>query len=114
MPVRVVVYEDNDDLRDSLVQTLKTDDTIDCCASYPNCEFVKEQMEVWRQCVILMDIDMPIVNGLEGVKIIRHNFPEIQVIMLTVFENDENIFTAICNGASGYLLKKTPPQKIIE
>jgi DNA-binding NarL/FixJ family response regulator len=61
-----------------------------------------------------MDIDMPRVNGLEGLKLIRANAPETLVLMLTVFEDEKNIFEAILYGASGYLLKRTPPAKILE
>ena len=114
MSLKVIVYEDNDELRESLVQILENEEGIELCAAYSNCEFVKEQMEGWKPDVVLMDIEMPIVNGLEGVKIISKNFPSLPVIMLTIFEDDKNIFEAICNGASGYLLKKTSPEKIID
>jgi DNA-binding NarL/FixJ family response regulator len=114
MSLKVILYEDNDELRESLVQILGAEESIEVCASYSNCELVREQMEVWKPDVVLMDIEMPVVNGLEGVKIISQNFPLLPVIMLTIFEDDKNIFEAICNGASGYLLKKSSPEKIID
>ena len=61
-----------------------------------------------------MDIEMAGVNGIEGLKIIRKNFPEVNVLMLTVFEDNDRVFEAICAGATGYLLKKTPPIKILD
>ena len=64
--------------------------------------------------VILMDIDMPILNGIEATEIIKNKYPHIKVIMLTVFDNDENIFNAIKAGADGYLLKETKAEKIHE
>ncbi|HYV91629.1 MAG TPA: response regulator transcription factor [Chitinophagales bacterium] len=114
MPIKVIIYEDNDDLRDSLSQTLEEAKGLELLTAFPNCEFVKEHVEVYKPDVVLMDIDMPVVNGLQGVKIISQNFPALPVIMLTVFEDDKNIFEAICNGATGYLLKKSSPEKIID
>jgi len=114
MSLKVIIYEDNDELRESLAQILESEPDIEICAAYSNCELVKEQMEVWKPDVVLMDIEMPVLNGLEGVKIISQHFPFLPVIMLTIFEDDKNIFEAICNGASGYLLKKSSPEKIID
>jgi DNA-binding NarL/FixJ family response regulator len=113
VPIKVIIYEDNDDLRDSLSQTIENTKGLELQNAFPNCEFVKEHMQVYQPDVVLMDIDMPVVNGLEGVKIISQEFPALPVIMLTIFEDDKNIFEAICNGASGYLLKKSSPEKII-
>src|SRR6188508_2791341 len=64
--------------------------------------------------VVLMDIQMPGINGIEGVKIINENFPEIKIIMQTVVEDDDKIFASICNGASGYLLKNTTPSRLLQ
>jgi DNA-binding NarL/FixJ family response regulator len=63
---------------------------------------------------VLMDIDMPVVNGLQGLAIVRKHFPEVHVLMLTVFDDNEHIFEAICAGAVGYLLKRTQPARLIE
>src|SRR5690554_6696283 len=64
--------------------------------------------------VILMDIDMPGITGLEGLKIIRKQNPDVSILMLTVFDDNKHIFEALLNGANGYLLKKTPPAKLLE
>lgn len=64
--------------------------------------------------VVLMDIEMPGISGIEGVKLIRENFPTIHVLMQTVFHDDENIFNAVCAGASGYILKSTSPANYVE
>jgi DNA-binding NarL/FixJ family response regulator len=82
--------------------------------SFSNCSDVVSQMETFAPKVVLMDIQMPVVNGLEGVKLIKQHFPHIYVIMQTVFEDDDAIFNAILNGASGYILKRSSPQKLVD
>ena len=79
--------------------------------AFPNCAQIEEQMRTEKPNVVLMDIQMPGVNGLKGLDIIRSIPLDIKVIMLTVFEDNQHIFDAICRGANGYLLKHaTPPQ----
>jgi DNA-binding NarL/FixJ family response regulator len=86
----------------------------DVLGAFPNCKDVQKQIESLQPEVVLMDIDMPIKNGIEGLKYIHKHFPNINVIMLTVFETNEFIFEAICAGAVGYLLKKSSPIEIIK
>ena len=83
-------------------------------ASYKNCNNVSEEVEKWSPDVILMDINMPGTDGLEGLKKIREVNAEVKVLMLTVFDDNKNVFEALRNGANGYLLKKTPPAKLLE
>ena len=83
-------------------------------ASYKNCNNVAEEVEKWSPDVILMDINMPGTDGLEGLKKIREVNAEVKVLMLTVFDDNKNVFEALRNGANGYLLKKTPPAKLLE
>ncbi len=85
-----------------------------CAGSYDNCTNVVEIIKNTLPDVVLMDIDMPEVDGIEGLKLIRSHAPSVLVIMQTVFENNEKIFEAIRAGAHGYFLKKTPAQKLIE
>lgn len=113
MPLKVLIYEDNNDLRETLQQMLELAEGIEFLAGFPNCNEVKYQMEVYHPDVILMDIDMPGINGIDGTAIVKQFFPDVQVLMLTVFEEEDKIFDAICAGANGYLLKHTPPEKII-
>jgi len=82
--------------------------------AFENCGHVVEDVETLLPDVVLMDIDMPRVNGIEGLKRIRQHAPTVLIIMQTVFEDDEKIFKAIRAGAHGYFLKKTPPSKLIE
>lgn len=114
MPIRLVIYEDNRDLRETLLLVLGSDPELEVLAAFENCVDVQHHMSVYRPDVVLMDIDMPEVNGIEGTTIIKTHFPEIQVLMLTVFEEADHIFDAICAGANGYLLKKTSPDQLLK
>jgi DNA-binding NarL/FixJ family response regulator len=112
--IKIVVYEDNPDLRESLTVLLKGSMGFDLVGAFINCEKVIEQMQELSPDVVLMDIDMPIANGLKGLKDIKKTAPSVNVLMFTVFEDNESIFDAICSGAVGYLLKRTPPARLLE
>lgn len=112
--IRVLIYEDNKDLSDSFSALLRGTEGFALAGAFPNCTNIVEQLELLNPNVVLMDIDMPYTNGIEGLKLIQSNAPSTLVLMLTVFEDEKNIFDAILNGASGYLLKRTPPAKILE
>jgi DNA-binding NarL/FixJ family response regulator len=114
METSVVVYEDNALLREGIAGLVASSPLLRLAGAFESCTNVTEDMKRLMPDVVLMDIDLPGINGIEGLKLIRKNFPHIHVIMLTVFEDDTNIFNAICEGATGYLLKKTPPDKIPE
>lgn len=113
-PIKVIVFEDQPDLRDSLISLLEDCEDIECCGAWENCSDAEHIVGVYQPAIVLMDIDMPVMNGIEGTKILSNKFPGLLVIMLTVFDDDENIFNAICAGASGYILKKSAPEKIIQ
>lgn len=112
--IRVLIYEDNKGRQDALQLLLVHTPDMECVGIYENCAHAVD--EVLQACpdVVLMDIDMPKVNGIEGLRLIRQHAPDVLVIMQTVFENEEKIFEAIRNGAHGYILKKTPSQRLIE
>lgn len=114
MPVHVIIYEDNNFLRESLSSLITKAEGFELCGAYENCNEVEAQVDVLKPDVVLMDIEMAGVNGIEGLKIIRKKFPDVNVLMLTVFEDNDRVFEAICAGATGYLLKKTPPAKILD
>ena len=82
--------------------------------AFKNCSNIAFEVGSYKPDVILMDIDMPGVNGLEGLKIVRQINTEVSILMLTVFDDNKNIFEALMNGANGYILKKTPPAKLLE
>jgi DNA-binding NarL/FixJ family response regulator len=114
MLIRIMIFEDNDKLRDSLAYLLKSMEGYEVTGDYNNCSGADTLVRVYRPDVVLMDIDMPRVSGIEGVKLIKEARPETCVIMYTIFEDDKKLFDCLCAGANGYLLKKTPPQKLFD
>ena len=112
--IKVIYYEDNSNLREGISFLIQSTPQLDLLATFSNADTVKVDTEELKPDVILMDIDMPGTNGIDAVAIVKAVSPATQVIMLTVFDNEEKIFNAIRNGASGYLLKHTPPSEIIE
>ena len=112
--IKVAVFEDRPELREGLADLLTSAAEIKFCGAWENCDHVQRLMQQHQPDVVLMDIEMPGVNGLQGLQIIKKISPQINVVILTVFENSENLFSALCLGANGYLLKSTPPLKIIE
>jgi DNA-binding NarL/FixJ family response regulator len=113
-PIEVLIYEDNNDMREGLAQLIQRTPEFKLGGSYPDCMSAEAQVKKMQPDVILMDIDMPGINGIQAVKIIRHFDLDVQVLMLTVFDTNDKIFEALCAGASGYLLKKSAPSKIID
>ena len=109
-----MIFEDNDRLRDSLVYLLKSSSGYEISGDHSNCLEAESLMRVYKPDVVLMDIDMPGESGIVGVRKIKETRPQTAVIMYTVFEDDEKLFQCLCAGANGYLLKKTPPQKLFE
>ncbi len=110
--IRTILYEDNENLRNSLSSLFHWQNEIELVAAMPDATSVMVDIQECKPDVVLMDIDMPVMNGIEALKKIRKQYNDLPVIMLTVFEDNENIFNAICAGASGYLLKKNFDQII--
>ncbi|MEZ4802823.1 MAG: response regulator transcription factor [Gelidibacter sp.] len=111
---KVCIFEDNRHLRESLELLLQVSDGFECVGAYANCNDLLEVISENDAAICLMDIEMPGINGIEATKIIKSKFPKIHVLIQTVFSNDDSIFQAICAGASGYLLKTTPPELYVE
>lgn len=114
MKTKVTIYEDNDLLRESLTYLIKGADSLEFSGAYPDCRNILEECETNQPDVILMDIDMPYISGIDATRLVKDKFPAIEIMMLTVFEDRDKIFDALRAGASGYLLKKTSSVKIIE
>ena len=114
MATSLVIYEDNVRLRESLELLLSGDSGFTVTGAFSNCTGVVDQMETLAPELVIMDIDMPEMSGIEGVRRIKSRFPDIKVVMFTVFDDDSRIFDCICNGADGYLLKNTSPLNLIK
>lgn len=112
--IRMYIYEDDEDLRDGLSQFLSFTGAFNIVCSFGNCDTIQNDLDATDIDVVLMDIDMPGTNGIEGIKLAKAIRPNVHILVFTVFDDDQKIFDAICAGADGYLLKKTPPEKIIE
>ena len=114
LDIQVAIYEDNNALRESLTFLIKGSDILTFVGAYPDCSDILENCEAKRPDVILMDIEMPGISGIDATRLVKEKYPEINVLILTVFENRDKIFDALRAGATGYLLKKSTTIQIIE
>lgn len=114
MDIKVAIYEDNDALRETLSHLIKGSGLLTFAGAYPDCRNILGNCANDRPDVIVMDIEMPGCSGIEATQIVKDHFPEINVMMLTVFEDRDKIFDALRAGATGYLLKKSSAIQIIE
>ncbi|MFZ6012131.1 MAG: response regulator [Bacteroidota bacterium] len=114
MPIKVLLYEDNQQLRESVGALISLTEDFKLVGSFGEVTQVEPQVKSLSPDVILMDIDMPAVNGIEAVKKIRSFNKDVHIIMLTVFDDNQHVLDAICAGASGYLLKKYLPEKLVD
>jgi DNA-binding NarL/FixJ family response regulator len=112
MPVRVLLYDDHEALRQSMQTLIQEEPDLQLLAAMPNAETVETDIRELKPDVVLMDIDMPAVNGVSAVRRIRQIDASLPIIMLTVFDDNENIFNAVCAGASGYILKRYATEEI--
>src|SRR5579885_1770100 len=111
--IKIIYYDDNQDLINGIRFLLNTIPEFKLLATFNNAETIKIDVEELHPDVILMDIDMPGINGVNAVSIVKTLFPEVHIIMFTVFEDEEKIFQSISNGANGYLLKSSSPDEIV-
>ena len=114
MATKILVYDDNRGRQEALQLLIESSGDMEFVGARENCNHVEADVMDMQPDVVLMDIDMPGTNGIEGLKRLKKQAPEVFIIMQTVFEDDEKIFTAIHAGAHGYFLKKTKPDKLIE
>lgn len=110
-PIRVAIIEDHDDFREGLVHVLNFTEGFTCAGSFSSVEDAAADLP--EADVLLLDIHLPGKSGTEGIAELKRLMPSAYIIMLTVFDDDENVFRAIVNGADGYILKKTPPAQVL-
>ena len=114
MILNVAIFDDDQIRREGLRLLIDSTEGMQCTGIYENCKNAVEATKTSKPDVILMDINMPFVNGIEGVIEIKKVYSDIKILIQTIFEDDAKIFAAICAGADGYILKKTSPSKLIE
>src|SRR5437867_8182556 len=112
--IKVAIVEDQRDNRESLASLIKYTDGYQCTGSYRSMEEALEKIRFDLPNIMLVDIGLPGMNGIKGIRLLKESWPEILLLMLTVYEDDEMIFDALCAGACGYLLKKTPPARLLD
>lgn len=111
--LRVTIFEDNRSLREGLFQLINGSEGFTCGGAFANCLNIVDDIAKSSPDVILMDIEMPGISGIEAVKLAKEKFPEVRILMETIFDDNDKIFNSICNGAEGYILKNTPPVQIL-
>ena len=112
--ITVAIIEDERDIRECLSVLVNGTPGYSCTGSFRTMEEAVEKIPMRLPDVVLSDIGLPGMSGIEGVRILKGRFPQLLVLMLTVYDDDERIFDAMCAGACGYLLKKTPPGRLLE
>jgi len=112
--IKTAVVEDMREIRDGLATLINFTEGFRCTGSYPSMEDALARLPGNIPDVLLSDIGLPGMNGIEGIRILKERYPQMQILMLTVYDDDDRIFDALCAGASGYLLKRTPPAKLLD
>ena len=112
--IKVAIFEDNRSLREGLTAMIGGTPGYHCVGAFPNCNNLIKNISQTKPDVILMDIEMPGINGIEAVAMIKEEFPDMKILMETIFDDDEKIFNSICAGAEGYILKHTSPAEILQ
>src|SRR6476620_9317148 len=112
--IRICIFEDNTQLRESLFNLVDTSDGFVCVGAFANCEDVISKVSSVRPDVILMDIQLPGISGIDAVRFVKEKFSGVKILIETIFEDDEKVFQSICNGAEGYILKNTPPEEMLD
>ncbi len=113
-PIRVAIVEDREEIRFGLSRLIGGAEGFECTGSYRSMEEGLEELPKNLPDVVLNDIGLPKMSGIEGIKILKQKYPNLSILILSVYDDDDRIIDGICAGASGYLLKSTPMPKILE
>ncbi len=112
--INVIIVEDNDTIREGLAALINGTEGFRCIATYSNCEGLLKHLEDLSPDILLMDIVLPGMSGIDGVRQIKQINPDLNILMLTIYGENDFVFEALCAGACGYLLKNTPPARLLE
>lgn len=112
--IDVIIVEDNDIIREGFSMLINGTEGYSCIGAYSNCEDFLDELDDKPVDVVLMDIGLPGMNGIEGLKKAKEKRSDIDILMLTIYEDSNMVFEALCAGACGYLVKKTPPSKLLD
>ncbi len=112
--IKVAIFEDNHNYRIGLYQLIHGSEGYECVGAFEDCLQMMEKLKTISPDIVLMDIELPGMNGIEAVRLLKEEYPAMKVLMQTIFEENEKIFQSILAGASGYILKNTPPAGILE
>ena len=112
--IKVAIFEDNQSLRLGLYHLVNGTEGYTCVGAFQDCAHLMQNIRDTAPDVVLMDIGMPGISGIEAVRILRKEYPELKILMQTIFEDTDKIFESILAGASGYILKNTSPSRILD
>jgi len=112
--IDVMIVEDNETIRQGLALLIDGTEGYRCTGHFPDCETLLARIPDPMPHVILMDIGLPGISGIEGIRRLKQLVPDLNILVLTIYEDDALIFDALCAGACGYLVKKTPPSQLLE
>ncbi|AZA66675.1 DNA-binding response regulator [Chryseobacterium carnipullorum] len=112
--IKIFAYDDSQECLNSMRILIELSENMKYIGEALNCEHVEAEMEAYQPDVVLMDINMPVVDGIAGLKIIKSKFPQINVLVQTAFDDSEKVFRSISSGASGYILKSDNPRRILQ
>src|SRR5205085_7433703 len=112
--IKVAIIEDRREIREGLAMLISGTPGFACVGQYRSMEDALPRINTAGPNIALCDIQLPGMSGIEGIKLLKERYPELLLLMLTIYDDDERIFNALCAGACGYLLKKTPPARLLE
>jgi len=113
-PMRIAIVEDQSEIREGLRMLIDDAPAFRCVGTFGSLEDALSGLGRGDADIVLMDLGLPGLSGLEGIRLLKRTDPDLRLVALTVYEDDDRVFEALCAGASGYLLKKTPPAQLIE